>query len=1414
VSVVGPMTLSSALSSFLRFALPLALILPIGYAAAQDIVPSARIVHTVDNSQIVALKGNVHPSARAEFDQGLVPDDQPLKRMLLLLQRGPDQEAALRQLLEDQQSKANPNFHQWLTPEQFGARFGVADSDLLVISQWLTSQGFSDIHVGPGRTVIEFSGNVAQVRNAFRTQIRRFHVGTDDHFANSSDPQIPAALAPVISGVVSLHNFPRRSHLHKVGVFSRSRGTGKITPDFTTFGCSTGPCFAVGPADFAVIYNTKPLLNANPKIDGTGETIAIVGESDIDVQDIVDFRTMFGLPVNFSSQNIIVNGIDPGLNSSEGESDLDVEWAGAVAPGANILFVTSSPTETTAGIDLSALYIVEHNLAGVMSTSFGECEQALGSAENQFYNSLWEQAASQGITSLVSAGDGGSAGCDNFDSQATAKKGLAVSGLASTPFNIAVGGTDFDQDNRASTFWNTTNTPTSPLPVPASALSYVPEVPWNDSCAQLGASSCASAGNNSNIVAGSGGSSTLYAKPFWQMGITGMPTDTHRQLPDVSLFAGNGFHDSFYIMCQQDSTPVPTCNLSSLDTTFFGVGGTSVSSPALAGIMALVNQKTGSRQGNANVTFYALSKQTGASCAANGATLPAATCTFNDVAKSNNSVPCTGKSPNCSSTVATAVGVLVDPSNSAPAYNAAAGYDRATGLGSINAANLVNNWSSVSTQATTTSLTVNSGGASTIAHGSSVPVSITVAPTTGSGTPTGDVALIATFSNGNTFGLGEFKLGAGGTVSASTTSLVGGSYKISARYTGDGTFAPGNSAPQNLVINPETSKVLISIPVFNPQTGQETGNAPTSLVYGSPYIARMDIGNSSAALTFPPSHSCTPPACPTGSVALSDSLNATPPTPLDGGTFPLNSFGFTEDFAIQLTGGQHVLAANYSGDSSFNSATGTYSISVTPAATRLIPSNPPFPSTVATPFALSVILTMNVFGAMPACDFTFTDGTAVLQGTPICAWQANGPFLYVSLPISQATAGQHTYSAKFNGDTNYSPSSAASLPTRVFFGTTTTLAADSTNIQFGTNITLTAIVDSTVLQGPPIGQLVTFLFNNIPVTGNLTFTPFTDSSGNIALRATLTTQPQSSGFYTVNFAGDSTYNPSAAFIDVTVNIPDFNLSANLSGSAITAGASATATVTAAPTSNLPSPVTLSCPVVGNPAGISCSFSPATLNLNGGNPSSSTLTIVTLAPSSTNTISSLPLEIPRIYASPVSWRIFLIATVLMVFLLLLFRTARPRHNAFASAAATAVLSCLLLYFYGCGGGSTGGGGGGPVPSSITLTATSVKVPLGSSVNVTANVTSSKVPGGTVTLTFDGSAGFSLTSPVVGGVAQFPITGQGVGVHTIRAKYSGDTNTLGSQTAGALNVAVTGPTGVQFSGTTGGLAHIGGVNFNLQ
>jgi len=921
------------------------LALSCGHAVAQTTNIPARITQAVDENNLVVLKGNVHPLARAEFDQGAVADGQPLNRMLLLLQRSADQESALRQLLDDQQSKSSPNYHAWLTPEQFGIQFGPADADVQAVTQWLTSHGFTGINMGPGRQVIEFSGTSEQVRSAFRTETHRFVISGKEYTANAMDPQIPAALAPVVAGLVSLHNFPRKSYARILGQFRRTLGKTGLEPLFTFPNPFNGRNFyGLGPGDFATIYNSKPLIAAGN--DGTGQTIAIVGETNLNVQDVQQFRKMFGLPANFDATSVVLNGEDPGITSigEEGEADLDVEWSGAAAPGATVKFVVSASTPASAGIDLSALYIVEHNLAGVMSESYGDCEKNLGSAGNAFYNSLWEQAAAQGITVFLSSGDGGSAGCDDFNTQQVATQGLAVSGLASTPFNVSVGGTDFDQVNNFAAYWNSTNDPITGT----SAKSYIPEIPWSENCAQISLTGCGATAplGSVNIVAGSGGASSVYGKPKWQMGVTGMPNDNHRDQPDISLFASPGFDGTGYVYCQSDQTisGSPTCDLNANNGILnFGiVGGTSASAPAFAGIMALVNQKQATvanpapRQGNANFVLYALAKKAGASCASSAT--EAAGCIFNDITKGNsflptglpgvgtNSVPCQGGSLNCSVAVAGSNGVLVDPSHTTTeAWTATAGYDMTTGLGTVNANNLATNWTSVSTVPTTTTLTLSP--TTGITHGTveNVTVGITVKPNTGTAVPAGDVSLIATFPDGSTHGFDQFTLSNGAVTGAKTQSLPGGTYTVSAHYTGDGTNAPSDSTPTQVTVGKESSQTFIVVPSFDSQGNLLNGNA-TSVVYGSRYIIRMYVTdkNGVASTTGPPSPTCYQEnilTCATGTVTLTDNgalLGAGGGGP---GVYNLNNFGYTRDLTPTLTGGTYSLVANYSGDNSYQAST-------------------------------------------------------------------------------------------------------------------------------------------------------------------------------------------------------------------------------------------------------------------------------------------------------------------------------------------------------------------------------------------------------------------------------------------------------------------------------------------------------------
>jgi subtilase family serine protease len=537
-----------------------------------------RITSFIDDDQRVTLRGNVHPLALAQYDAGAVAPDFPMEHMLLNLLPDAAQQDALNQFVDAQYNHESPYYHQWLTPEQYGERFGISDADTAQIVNWLQGHGMEVEEVTAGRRSIIFSGTAAQVQAAFHTQIHVYKIGDEVHHANVKDPEIPAALVQVVGGVVSLHDF------HSEAMHGLVR---KPSPEF-----SSGGAYYLAPADFATIYDLGPLYQQG--IGGSGQSVAIVARSNIKLADARQFRTFFGLPAN--DPQIIVNGADPGIwnSNEETEADLDVEWSGAVARNATIKFVVSKSTNSSDGVDLSAQYIVNHNLAPVMSTSFGLCEAALGSSGNNFLNSLWQQAAAEGITVFVSSGDSGAAGCDSA-SASTATHGRAVNGLCSTPYSVCVGGTELNDVSNPTLYWAASNS----AGTQASALSYIPEVAWDAS------------GPGYGLWASGGGASTVYAKPSWQTG-TGVPADGKRDVPDVALTSAG--HDG-YIIYQNGGLYV--------------AGGTSAASPSFAGVMALVVQNTAARQGNANLAFYSLAvKQRAGGAAA-----------FHDITIGNNSVP-------------------------------------------------------------------------------------------------------------------------------------------------------------------------------------------------------------------------------------------------------------------------------------------------------------------------------------------------------------------------------------------------------------------------------------------------------------------------------------------------------------------------------------------------------------------------------------------------------------------------------------------------------------------------------------------------------------------------------------------------------------------------------------------------------
>ncbi len=1189
-------------------------------ATSQSPLPVAhsRILQPIDDARTTILSGNTHPLARAEFDQGALANATPLRRIVLVLQRSPEQESALQELIDQQQDKTSSTYRQWLTPESFGAAFGPTDHDLSVVTSWLASHGFTAIQANAARTFIEFSGTAGMVHAAFHTSMHRYTVDGQPHFANASDPAIPTVLAPIVAGIASLNNFPRRAASHKVGNFRHDAATNRTMrlPDLATTprsGQQHDPSFTINdgqtsygltPYDFATIYNVLPLWNASTPIDGTGQTIAIVGQTDINPADFVNFRKLFNLPLGNTATptgtqylNIIYNGPNPGITGDEGEADIDTQWSGAVAKGATIDYVVSQGTEVTQGTDLSAIYIVDNNLAPVMSYSYGQCELFLGTSGNTFYKTLWQQAAAQGITVLVSSGDSGAAGCDIAGVQG-ASDGIAVNGLASTPYNISVGGTDFYMPNGGTAYWNPTNNATTQ----ASAKGYIPETPWNESCTnsvfsstrtfsgqtseQICNSAIASSDGLLSVVGGGGGPSACtqsngsssstcragYAKPSWQTGL-GVPADNVRDTPDVSLFASAGFFGAFYIVCQQsanaDGQP---CNVAAPNYDFQGYGGTSVASPAFAGILSLVNQKTGSRLGNANYVLYNLaSHQSSAGTACSSITgLPAAGCVFNDLTTDTIAMPCIKGAPNCTVTnSADRYGVL-------SGYASTTGYDLATGLGSVNAANLINAWSTASFIASSTALTL---APVTITHGAPVLANVRVTSTSG-GTPTGSISINALAANGSVQN-GTLQ---NGSYSASLGNFPGGAYSVQAHYAGDGAYASSDSNPIVLTVTPEPSTTTLQPLLYNPSTGTTTPVSPTAAYsYGAFFLLRAQVAGLSGQ------------GSATGNILLTDSAFGAISF-LDGGAFRLNSTSNTEDQARALAPGTHLITAAYSGDASFNpSSSSPIAINIVKGQTATVLQATPSVLSAASTLTLTIQVYARGFGAgalqgygaaAPSGVVTFTSqatggssvntvlslGSAALLPNLYPLSPTDSGAVTISLPASLLSIGSNAVTVSYSGDANYSPSDSAPV-TVVVTGSTQTASATALNLSAAV-ISPGAPYSFAATVSPATGQS-----NAISPTGTITFTSDGQTVGTailIGAKASISSSLLiiAPGTHSIAalYSGDANYqasvSPAAPF---TINSGSVSsaIAIVLTPSSVVEGTSVTIVASITPTSPIP-----------------------------------------------------------------------------------------------------------------------------------------------------------------------------------------------------------------------------------------------------
>jgi hypothetical protein len=1124
---------------------------------AQSFTPAPRITGKISESQLVTLRGNTHPAASAKNDRGRVSPDLPMTDLILVLSRDPAQQAAFDKFVASQYDADSPNFHQWLTPEQVGQQFGPAASDIAAISNWLTSHVFSVNEVTKDHMAIRFSGTAAQVESAFHTQIHNLSVRSVAHIGNMSDPQIPAALAPVVVGVKALHSFfPRPLHRlgsqvtrdSKTGKWQRMAGTAEakaagVRPQFgiSVPGSSTTIPYLVedvAPYDFATIYNVLPLWNASSPIDGKGQVIAIAGTSSINLSDVSTFRSAFDLPTSNSYNTPLLqsgNSRPITICTSESsdalcgiedliENSLDVEWSGSVAKNAQIVLVSSYPASATDdGLFDSESYIVNNvdNAASsvynahIMNVSYGECELGMGTGGNVEYYNLWESAYAEGIAVFVSSGDEGAAGCDyggDADGNPySAQYGLSVSGLASTPYNVAVGGTDFNwcplttiydaqtttsgtfPECTASPYWNSTNNSTTK----ASAKGYVPEVPWNNTCSNPltlgyiqdwakysyqnypsdfssaipadaetacnyiennyynlayevmdlswmvdsiggsgGASNCVVSDTNGNCTSGSTstgvttnpstnatqGSIALHnngwIKPVWQTGVTGIPSDGVRDIPDVSFFASNGFLESSYLICISD---VAACTYATdSEPVALEVGGTSVSSPAMAGVMALINQKTGSYQGNPNTEFYKLAaKQTYSSCSAEKVT-NSSSCYFNDIDTGTIAMPCsdgaaeggieydssgninfteqyTGLvSPNC--TPAESYGGVTDTVGILSGNRATAGYDMATGLGSLNVANVVNSFESIGSHPAAVTVTPAS---SSITANQSLKVTISVVSAyPGGGTPTGTVTLTS-----GSYSSGAQTLAASGSCTAASCTITipgdslsaGAGIVLTANYSGDSTYnSEANSA--TVVVTKLTPGISVS--------------AASTLNSNFPLTVKVTLSKSGTGGT------------PTGTVTLSGGGYTSSAAALNASgvatfTIPADTFTSTESV---------LLVADYSGDDSYISENGSETVAVT--YVRVVtPAVKVTPATGSVDSNASYGVTVTVTGAS-----TFEvspTGTVTLSGggyTSTAQSLAGGVYAF-TITANSLSAGTDTLTVSYSGDAYYYSSTGSASVT-------------------------------------------------------------------------------------------------------------------------------------------------------------------------------------------------------------------------------------------------------------------------------------------------------------------------------------------------------------------------------------------------
>jgi hypothetical protein len=1087
------------------FFIPLAV-----YAAQGD-----RIQGPPDGNSRVLLNGNVNAHANVVNDRGAVEASRFISHVKLVAAQTAEQTAALERLLEEQRDPGSPNYHNWLTPEEYGERFGLSAGDIGTLTSWLQSQGFAIEQVARARNWIAFSGAAGQIADTFHTEIHRYEVDGETHFANASAPSIPAAFADVVGELRGLDDFrpkPPRAMIKTNPNFNSANGAHFLAPD-----------------DLATIYDIAPLFQAG--FNGAGQKLVIAGQTDITISDIRGFRTEFNLPA--SDPQLVLYGPDPGVSADDQiEADLDLEWSGAVARNAKIVYVYSQ------NVFESVQYAIDQNIAPVISVSYGGCEA--GSPAS--YRTIAQQANAQGITWMNASGDSGAAGCDWGAQVAT--HGPSVSFPADIPEVTAVGGTELNEGSSA--VWSVQNGPNY-----GSALSYIPEKAWNDTV------------QGSGIEASGGGASALFAKPWWQTG-PGVPADQARDVPDVALSA-SGDHDAYVIFASGG---------------LMAVGGTSAATPSFAGIVTLINQYVVAKGyqlkpglGNINPNLYGLAQNT--------------TGVFHDITVGNNIVPCTTGSPGCTSgsfgynagpgyDLVTGLG-SVDANNLAshwavqssltgttttvaasPASIAQSATTQLTatvtpvsgtnpptgsvvfaaGTASLGSVALVASGSTASGSTAKAVLTVkgtglvpgsntvtatytatgnfnNSTGSAVVTVVAPVvgtstvvaasPASIAAAGTTvltatvraasGSSSPTGNV----TFTRGST-SLGTASLaGSGGTATAALT-VPGGSFStgnnsVVATYGGSGSFSASTSA----AVTVNVAAPLVSTTLTVTASPASIAQSATTVL-----TAAVKAASGTSGLS--------------GTVAFSAGAASL-------GTAALTTSGTSATAALTVKGtslaaGNNLITATYAGNSSFAGSTATVTVNVTSPLVGTTTAVTASPSSISQGATTQVTATVKPASgtATPTGSIAFALGTTSLGTATLSA----GGTAALTVNGSSLAAGSNTITASYSATGNFSGSTASVIVTVTAppVNTATTVTASPAAIAQSATTVVTASVKAATGTAAPSG-IVTF------TSGKTTLGSATLTIAGATATAALTVK--GSSLTTGNNTITATYGGSASF---------------------------------------------------------------------------------------------------------------------------------------------------------------------------------------------------------------------------------------------------------------------------------------------